>query len=121
MLEKIWRDVASGVTVNVWEILTEFSETRYSLLTPVIVGPGKKKNNCQSTHYRIVQKCLGVGTAKLNKSRDIKPHMVFKVSREIAKFTGHETYRAHLDAVQDMLKAKVDSTYNQQQRSSIRR
>merc|ERR1711964_422917 len=78
MLDEKWRTVSSGV--NVWDLLTEFSETRYSFLPPAIWGWSKEKNNCQSTHYRVVQKCLG----KLNTNLD---HMIFKVTRAITDAT----------------------------------
>merc|ERR1711964_263290 len=110
MLNEKWRTVSSGVSLTVWDIITEFKDTKYSFLTPAIdLGwSGKNKNNCQSTHYRIVQKCLGKGRLK---SRDIKRHMIFKACRAIAKRAGHKTYKDYADEVKTNLRDKIESKH----------
>jgi len=105
MLDEKWRKISSGP--NVWDLLTEFSETCYSFLTPAIWGGSKKKNNCQSTHYRVVQKCLG----KLNKKLDVKPHMISKVTRAIADAT-KKTHTGHRDEVYANLREKIFENYS---------
>jgi len=100
MLDGKWQPKSSDVKLNVWDILQEFSETRYSFLTPAIAGPGKNKNNCQSTHKRVVQMCLGSSSCPSKK--DIAPHMIFRVCTKIKadnKAKGITNYGEVLEAI----------------------
>merc|ERR1711964_140619 len=106
MLQGRWRCVSPVVKqqkLNVWMILQEFSDTRYSFLTPGAArfNPSwsRENNNCQSTHYKVVKMCLGERFQ--NYKEDIKPHMIMRIRTQIkaAEIARGSDYGTELEAI----------------------